>query len=287
MSNILLTGATGFIGSNILKEIQLDNKVFVIKRFESKKKIIKSRNIKIITFKNYDSLSKKLKKIKADTVIHCATHFKTKHSYKDINKFVESNILLGNIILENIKELKTKQFINFSSTWEDLNGVENNPKNLYAAYKKGFNCIIQHYKKNFLNIRFIDLMIVDTFGKNDNRKKLINTIRKNYHKKKTTTIVSKKLYLNLLNIQDIVSAIKIILKGNIQSGKYILKNLNYFNIYKLVKFINKDNKQKIKVKWFSNAFIKDKTLKYKQLKSWNPKKSNVQNIKNLILNNLT
>ena len=33
-----------------------------------------------------------------------------------------------------------------------------------------------------------------------------------------------------------------------------------------------------------NSLIKDKILKYKKLKYWNPKKSNIQNIKNLILN---
>ena len=78
MSNILLTGATGFIGSNILKKIRLDNKVFIIQRVASKKKIKKTKNIKIITFKDYNTLSGKLKKIKVDTIIHCATHYKKK-----------------------------------------------------------------------------------------------------------------------------------------------------------------------------------------------------------------
>ena len=147
MSNILLTGATGFIGSNILKEIRLDNKVFIVQKIISKKKIKKIKNIKIITFDDYNTLSKKLKKIKVDTIIHCATHYKKKHYEKDIDKFIKSNILLGNIILENIKELNAKKFINFSTTWEDSDNKENNPKNLYAAYKKAFNCIIQYYKK--------------------------------------------------------------------------------------------------------------------------------------------
>ena len=38
MAKILLTGATGFIGSNILEEIKKDNQVFVIQRKKSKKK---------------------------------------------------------------------------------------------------------------------------------------------------------------------------------------------------------------------------------------------------------
>ncbi len=284
MPNILLTGATGFIGSNILKSIKLNNKVFVLQRSNSKTIIKKSKNVKILKFKDYNSLSNKLKKIKVDTIIHCATHYKKKHSYKDVSKFIDSNIMLGNIILENIKSLNAKQFINFSTTWEDIDNKENNPKNLYAAYKKSFNCIIQYYKKIFPNINFIDLMIVDTFGENDKRQKLINTLRKNFNQNKITKIISKKLYLNLINVEDIVNAVIIILKNKIQPGKYILKNSNYLNISNLIKHINKNNNNKIKVKWLSNSLIKDKILKYKKLKYWNPKKSNIQNIKNLILN---
>jgi len=283
--NILLTGATGFIGSNILKEIRLNNKVFIIQRFESKKKIKKTKNIKIITFKNYNILSNKLKKIKVDTIIHCATHYKKKHIEKDILKFIQSNILLGNIILENLKKLNAKQFINFSTTWEDFDNKENNPRNLYAAYKKSFNCLIQYYKKKIPNINFIDLMIVDTFGENDKRQKLINTLRNNYIKKRTSKIISKRLYLNLINVEDIVNAVKILLKNKIQPGKYILKNSNYFNLFELIEYINKNNNNnRIKVKWLSNTLIKDKILKYKKLKNWNPKKSNIKNVKDLILN---
>ena len=285
MPNILLTGATGFIGSNILKEIRLNNKVFIIQRFESKKKIKKTKNIKIITFKNYNILSNKLKKIKVDTIIHCATHYKKEHIEKDILKFIQSNILLGNIILENLKKLNAKQFINFSTTWEDFDNKENNPRNLYAAYKKSFNCLIQYYKKKIPNINFIDLMIVDTFGENDKRQKLINTLRNNYIKKRTSKIISKRLYLNLINVEDIVNAVKILLKNKIQPGKYILKNSNYFNLFELIEYINKNNNNnRIKVKWLSNTLIKDKILKYKKLKNWNPKKSNIKKIKDLILN---
>ena len=286
MPNILLTGATGFIGSNILNEIQFKNKVFAIQRIKSKKKIQKTKNIKIIKFNDYNALSSKLKKIRVDTIIHCATYYKKDHIYQDIYKFVDSNILLGNIILENLKNLNAKQFINLSTTWEDENNVINNPKNLYAAYKKGFSSIIQFYKKKLPSTKFIDLMITDTFGANDDRKKLINTLRQNYRNNRTSKIISKKLYINLINIEDIVNVIKIILKDKIQSGKYILKNSNYINIYKLIRYINKDkeNTKKIKVKWLSNKLVKNKISKYKKLKSWKPKKSNIDNIKDLILN---
>ena len=48
MAKILLTGATGFIGSNILKKIKEANQIFVIQRQSSKKKITYSENTLIL-----------------------------------------------------------------------------------------------------------------------------------------------------------------------------------------------------------------------------------------------
>ncbi len=50
--NILLTGATGFIGSNILNKIKNKNKVYLILRNKKTNKIFKNKNIKIINFIN-------------------------------------------------------------------------------------------------------------------------------------------------------------------------------------------------------------------------------------------
>lgn len=284
MDNILLTGANGFIGSNILNTIRLNYKVYIIQNPDTKKTIIKHKNIKVISFKDYNNLSSKLKKLNINTVIHCATFYKEKHSLKDINKFVKSNILLGNIILENINNFNAMKFINFSTTWEDSDGKRNNPKNLYAAYKSGFANIVEYYKNKNSHITFIDLIVVDTFGKNDSRRKIINTLKTNFKKKRVTKIVSTKLMLNLLNVDDIVDAVKIVLRKNIKNGRYILKNSKYLNLYKLISKINKNSKIKIKVKWLSNNIIKNKIIRYDKLKSWKPQRSNIDDIMNLILN---
>ena len=285
MTRILLTGATGFIGSNIFEKIKDGNQVFIIQRNNSKKKIKNSKNINVIKFNNYNLLSKKLKRIKVDIIINCATHYRKEHDFKDIYKFIESNILLGNIILENIENLKAKKFINFSTTWENINKKKLFPKNLYAAYKKSFNCIIDYYKYNLPNVKFYNLIIGDTFGKNDYRKKIINTLRENYKKNKISNIVSKNLYLNLTNVDDIVFAVKMLIHKNIKPGKFILKNSKFFNIYKVIKYINKDSDKKIKVNWLSKKIIKDELFKYNKLKNWKAKKSNVKDIKKIILTN--
>ncbi len=64
MHKILLTGSSGFIGSNILHGLNKKYEFYLIVRNKSSKKILKKKNIHIISFKDYNSLNLKLKKIK-------------------------------------------------------------------------------------------------------------------------------------------------------------------------------------------------------------------------------
>lgn len=282
MYKILLTGSSGFIGSNILNSFSEKYKFYLVVRKKLPKKILIKKNIKVIYFKNYESLNSKLKKIKVDTVIHCAVHYAKTHKFSDIKKFCNSNLLFGNIILENLNVMKVSKFINFSTVWEDGNAKKNNTINLYAAYKKSFSTILDFYKKNLKKIKFYELMISDTFGKNDHRKKIINTLKLNYQKKKTTKIISKNLYINLLNISDIISAINLILKRPIIPKKYLLKNTFDTKISDLVMLFNKQNKKQLKVKWNSNSLVKSRIYPYDKLKGWKPNNSNIKDVINYI-----
>ena len=67
MVKILITGSSGFVGLNILKNLINSNIVYATTR---KNKISKNKNLKYIFFKNHKDLNKKLKKIKVKTVIH-------------------------------------------------------------------------------------------------------------------------------------------------------------------------------------------------------------------------
>ena len=283
MSKILLTGSTGFIGSNLLKELSKTNKVYITLRYPYKKLSLNTKNIYKIKYKNYNNLNNKLKHLRVDTAIHCATHYVKDHNSKDINKFTDSNILFGNIILENLEKMKVKKFINFSTVWEDNYRV-NGFVNLYSFYKKSFSLIIKYYSKKFSKIKFYNLLITDTFGLGDKRPKIINTLKKNFKKNKTTKIISKNLYLNILNVDDISNAVKIILNKKISPGKYIIKNIKEFKISELVNIFNKNSKTKLKIKWSSRKLIKSKIINHKKLSGWKPKKSNINSIINVIKN---
>ena len=211
MKKILLTGSTGFIGSELLKNLSKNYKIYVTLRKKTKKNFIHKNIIKIY-FSSFQNLNDKIEKLKINTVIHCATHYVKKHDFKDIKKLSDSNILFGNIILENLEKMGVKTFINFSTVWENFNGKKDNYYNLYSAYKSSFKNIINFYKKKFGKTKFINLVISDTFGENDKRKKIINLLKINYKKRVITKLISKNLYMNLLNVIDINNAIRLILK---------------------------------------------------------------------------
>ena len=279
MKKILLTGSTGFVGSAILEELSKKHSIYCLNR----KKIKQSNKFKNIYFKNYNDLNKKLKKIQVDTVIHCATHYVKYHNINDIRKLSESNIIFGNIILENLVKMKVKSFINFSTVWENHDGIKNNYFNLYSVYKRGFTNLLNYYEKIFPKINFFNLFISDTFGRGDKRLKIINVLKKNYKKNKTTKIISSKLNLNLLNISDIVDSVSVIFKNKNKPGQYNLVNTKNYSIAKIINRINKKNEKKIKVKWLRNKLINERIFKNKKLIGWYPKNSTINDIIKVII----
>ena len=218
MKKILITGATGFIGKNLLNYF-LKKKYFVFAILRKSKKNIKfakqhkiNKNFKSIIFSNIYDLKKQLLNYKIDYVVHAATYYVKNHKSTDINKIIKSNILFPTIIIDLLCNKKIKKFINLGTVWQHFNNQKDNAYNLYASSKQAFNNIFNYYKKQFTKTKFYNLLISDTFGKNDKRKKLIPIIIKSYNKKNTVT-VPQNLSINLINVTYITKIIENIIKS--------------------------------------------------------------------------
>ena len=286
MNTIIITGSNGFIGSNLVNTLSKTHKLILLVRVKSKSKKTKyifNKNISFKFFKNNTELKNLLKKVKGSWLIHCATHYVKKHQSNDIVKIINSNIELGTILLDNLNVMGTKNFINFSTIWENYNGIKNNPHNLYSASKQAFEKIINYYQINNKKINFYSLVISDTYGANDKRQKLISVIKKNIINKKETKIISKNLHINLLNINDIVSGVFILLKSKIKPGKYSMINKIPFKAIDLIQQIQKRIKSQVKIKWLSSKKIKEKIYNYKSLPGWKPRNTNIDDLIKFIL----
>ena len=136
--------------------------------------------------------------------------------------------------------------------------------------------ILSFYSLVNKKTKFYNLKLYESFAKIDKRKKLIPTLIKNFKSNKKTTILSSKLELNIVHIDDIIKAIYIILNNNVKNGTYCLRSNKNISIKKLVSKINYSSKKKIKVKYLNRRIPKVNKTKIKLLPNWRTDKD-IQN----------
>jgi nucleoside-diphosphate-sugar epimerase len=290
MKKILITGVTGFIGKNLLDHF-LKKNYFIFALLRKSKKNIKfakeykiNKNFKSIIFSNIEDLNKRLLNYKIEYVIHAATYYVKNHKYSDIKKMIESNILFPALIIDLLCNKKIKKFINFGTVWQHYNNKKNYAHNLYASSKQAFNKILNYYKNKFTKIKFYNLLISDTFGKHDKRKKLIPTIIKNYYKKNTVDI-PKNLSLNLVNVKYIIKIIENILNKDVKPDTYVIKDRKNLKIFDLINYLNQKLSKEIKINWTKNKVINEKIINFKKI-SFSKNNNTKKEILNLFNENI-
>ena len=272
---LLITGSSGFVGNLFLKNA-LKNGYHVVDVLRDKNKKNKDLNqlrkvypktYKSIFYKRYKDINKKLRNKKFDSFINFATLYKNSHLNNEIQSFIESNIVFPSIILDTIA-VKIKKIINLGSMMQHIDGKNYIPQNFYASTKSAFEMICTYFIKKNKHMKFYNLKFYESFSELDKRKKLIPTLYKNFKKNKTTNIITKNLQLNIIHTDDLIQSIYLLLKRNIKSGNYCLKNNKNIKINKLIKSINNKSLNPLKVKFLGNKSIKPNKSFLKTLPKW-------------------
>jgi CDP-3, 6-dideoxy-D-glycero-L-glycero-4-hexulose-4-reductase len=285
---ILITGSTGFIGSNIINYLLTKNfYIYDLLRLKNRKKIkinkLKENKKYIpIFYSKFSELEHKLRTLKIDIIINCATYYSTKNDVKTIENLVKTNIIFCSIVLE-ILNKHIKKFINFGSMMEYSKNNIFFPRNFYAITKFFFQTIEKFYKQKNNKIKFYDLKLYETYGDNDKRKKLIPEIIKNYKRNKTTKIISRELNMNFVHIKSLIKIINMIIFKKIKENEYVIKNKKISKIKKIIDSVNKKLNKKIKVKYLSSKKVRVLNTKLKIFPNWNDK----ENFEEFLLEKLT
>lgn len=173
MGTVLLTGATGFLGSHLLKRL-LEAKygVVILKRTFSDTWRITDLLPKVQAY-NIDrvSLEKAFKENQIDTVIHTATTYGKKEGMASI---IESNILLPVKLLELSISYQTETFINADSFF---NTPELNYKHL-AAYSLSKRQLVEWLKTVSGRIQVINMKLEHLYGPRDGNEKFVTWLIK-------------------------------------------------------------------------------------------------------------
>lgn len=214
---ILLTGATGFLGANLLKIlISEDYNVIVLKRSFSDIFRIQSFLEKC---KTYDIDKQDLKTIflenKIDIIIHCATNYG--RDDKNPLEIIQSNLTFPLELLLLGIENNVKTFIN-TDTILDKN------INHYSLSKKHFNEWLQTHSDR---IKVINIALEHFYGALDNETKFTSYVVNNLLKKiETMDFTDGYQERDFIYIDDVVSAFMVI----IENLDRIYKNYSHFEV---------------------------------------------------------
>lgn len=264
---IVITGASGFVGSNLTRFFLDQNyEVNIIARNNSDlTHLNQNNNLKIFRYNNdLDNLISFFKETKPICTFHLASNFVAEHNSSQIDGLVASNIGFGLHLLEAMKEANVKTLINTGTSWQHYMNEDYNPVSLYAATKQAFESLIEYYVQAE-EFKVITLKLFDTYGETDTRPKLINLLHQ-YAKDNTELKLSPgDQIINLVHIEDVCIAYKIAMKlvVDLNKGthqKFVIKHPNSYSLKQVINIFEKVTNKKLNISWGGKQYRKREVM---------------------------
>lgn len=259
MKRVLITGITGYIGSNLARELIAQGiEVIGLAREPWNTTYIADIKDKLHLCA-YDgtceSIKKTLESTMPDVVFHLATYYARSHGSDEIAAMHECNLVYGNYLLEAMKECGVRSIVYASTVFCHYQQEQYNPLNLYAATKQAFSDIMRYYTEA-CGIRSLTIFLSDSYGPGDKRPKLLNLLKRACRENKTMNVSSGLQDYDVLYISDIVSALiqggRLALEQEVPSTAYQIYDERCVNLKDTVALMEKVNQVTIPANWGAN-----------------------------------
>lgn len=277
--NILITGATGFVGKNLIARLKDVHNIHILIRPSSHYNSLQIGHV--FTFEdNVEKLTDYLKNNQISGIIHLASLYIAEHKSDQIKDLVLSNVYLGTALLEACKMAQTKWFLNTGTIWQNYQAADlsddYNPVNLYAASKQAFMDMAKYYVETS-SLRFCTLKLCDTYGGNDTRRKVIALFHYISENHIHLNMSPGEQKLDLLHISDVVNGFiqlaEMLNDDEEVATEYVLTSGKQISLKDLAHLYEIENKTKLDITWGGRSYRMREVMKpYKGhvLKKWKP-----------------
>lgn len=205
---VLITGITGYIGSNLARALVDEHHVFGLVREpvqESYISDIKSK-LTLLPYNNsYASMQQAIFESRPDIIYHLAAYYTGAHSETSIPQLIQSNILMGSFLLEAASRLDSAKIIYATTITEFDSKGEYRPLTLYAATKRAFRDLADFYL-DIGKLHMITLVLSDTYGPGDLRPKILNRLKKSICTRESIKLSAGDQDYDAVYIDDVVNA---------------------------------------------------------------------------------
>lgn len=261
-SYILLTGASGFLGSHLLKYLlkYSDYSILVLKRSFSDISKIKNEiyNTRVVTIDidiEEDKLKEYFKNNKIDAVIHCAVNYGRDGNCAET---LQTNLIFPVKLLELAVKSKTSLFINTDSYFSKENTSYNYLQN-YSLSKKSLLLWLKQFSKK---IKIVNLVLEHIYGDNDSIQKFVPYMIKEIAEQKAKSIncTYGDQKRDFIFVDDVCSAyLKVLHWAKSNNFRFRTFNVGTGEMVSIKDFI-----KKIKEKSNSSTVIKFGAIPYRE-----------------------
>jgi len=218
MTTVVITGANGYIGSNLARELSKSgDNICIFVRKQSNlwrlRDVISKFAIEIVDVLDKKAIQQKINKIKPDIVYHCAVY--GVHPFKkDLTRIIQTNIQGSVNLLQSLVEYNDlKKFINIGSVSEygpKLKAAKENdvvnPNTVYGVAKVAQTNFTQYFTLS-KKLPSVTCRIFTPYGMYEEPGRLIPDIMIALIRKKPLFISAPKAKRDFVFIEDVIKAL--------------------------------------------------------------------------------
>ena len=211
MKRVLITGITGYIGSNLARLLLPDHEVFGLAREPLNAFYIKDIQSDLQLFPydgSYRSVENALHKHRPELVYHLAAYYTGSHGASETPALIESNITFGAYLLEAMVQAHSPALVYATTVMSNYMGEAYRPLNLYSATKRALFDLLSYYTDAGL-LRAVTLVLSDTYGSGDCRPKILNLIKRAAYTGEHIALSDGGQDFDVVYIDDVVRAFRI------------------------------------------------------------------------------
>lgn len=258
----LITGATGYIGSNVVRRLAEKGwKVHVIARETSKLTLLQPVNKKVRINRHDGSTEEMfsiLDRVRPDVVFHLAAIANVVHSPKQIVPMLTSNILFGTQLVEAMIAAGSYLLVNTGTYSQHYGQKPYSPSSLYDATKQAFKDILTFYTET-TPLKAVTLELYDNYGPGDPRNKIMSLLLKSAKDNQPLAMTPGEQLIDLVYIDDIVDAYELcahrmLTERSLKNEVYALSSQNPIRLKDVVETFEKVCGCPLPVQWGARPY---------------------------------